>query len=323
MPDALSTTIPIWCTVLNLALLPNHPCSSQLFLPPSSPPSTHAQITTLLPSFLASLHALNLTLPTCLTKPLRPFWVTQDSPLNDDPIDAIFDDYRPVICCTASRRVVGSEIDEGGYVQGAGDDTENWAHGLIPPVFWEHADELLETSEDDLLDLISQLLEEHKMVQHDDRRQLTPHISVSSLPIPNPSEYCIALTQESTPKETWVKSPIQMEIGLGKNKTASRNLRLALPEICAHATRFFTSQTTPGQILVACESGKDLSVGAALAVSCYLFDENGNFRIPDNVTITKTMVKIKLGGIMTAYPEANPSRQTLQSVNSFLMDWKR
>lgn len=75
---------------------------------------------------------------------------------------------------------------------------------------------------------------------------------------------------------------------------------------------------------VACESAKDTSVGAALALSCYLFDDEGQFRVPDETArFTKTLVKMRLARIMTAYPEANPSRQTLQSVNSFLMDWTK
>ncbi|KAI9149406.1 2'-O-ribosyl phosphate transferase RIT1 [Paramyrothecium foliicola] len=349
MPDALSTTIPIWCTVINLALLPDHPLSSKLFLPPYLPASTHAQITALIPQFLESLLALKLDLPQCLTKPLRPFWVTQDSALpgrddDDDGNDvqekaSIFDDYRPVICCTASRRVLaGSEADEGGYIQGAGDDTENWAHGLTAPIFWAHADELLAASDADLPDLIARLLEkesENQRAAADDagskKKQLTRNISVCSLPVaPDPSlpnQCCIAITQESTAKDKWVRSSRYMEVGLGKSKAASRNLRLALPEICSFASQFLSglssSDAPRGDLVIACESGKDLSVGTALALSCYLFDEQGSFRTPDkDVSFTKSLVKIRLGSIMTTFPEANPSRATLQSVNSFLMDWR-
>jgi tRNA A64-2'-O-ribosylphosphate transferase len=76
--------------------------------------------------------------------------------------------------------------------------------------------------------------------------------------------------------------------------------------------------------VIACDSGRDLSVGTALALSCYLFDDEGNFRIPDETcSFTKSVVKIRLGTIMTAYPGGNPSRNTLQSVNSFLMDWRK
>ncbi|KAL5090991.1 hypothetical protein Trisim1_003953 [Trichoderma cf. simile WF8] len=372
MPDALSTTIPIWCTVLNMALLPDNPLSSNLFLPPYLPASTHSQITALIPMFLSSLKELNLTFPKSLTKPLRPLWITQDStlpppPESDDDEDedqdqnqgVIFQDYRPVICCTASRRVVGSEVDEGGYIQGAGDDTENWALGLTPDVFWANTTTFLSAAEADVPDLIIKLVEEAKAQRQSapsgdanpatlPRKQLTPHLSVraispldlsspttpSSQQKQQPSECLILLTETPTPKETWLLSPTLLRVGLGKHKTASRNLRLALTEICSFAARFLQShqQTNetdasnnvePPQIIVACDSGRDLSVGVALALSCYLFDDEGRFRVPDDkVVFNKTLVKMRLGAIMTVYPEANPSRSTLQSVNSFLMDWR-
>ena len=131
-----------------------------------------------------------------------------------------------------------------------------------------------------------------------------------------------------------------MNVGLGKNKTAARNLRLALPEICSFAVKFLEKGSVDDrdgsgapvselkgqertQIIIGCESGRDLSIGAALALSCYLSDDEGRFRAPtEGASFTKTLVKIRLGGIMTAYPECNPSRQTLQSINSFLMDWR-
>ncbi|KAL7790932.1 tRNA A64-2'-O-ribosylphosphate transferase [Trichoderma ceciliae] len=413
MPDALSTTIPIWCTVLNLALMPNHPLSSNLFLPPYMSASTHSQITALIPSFLSSLKELNLSLPKSLTKPLRPFWITQESSLSSHPDSdddgsmsdgdesddgqgqgVIFKDYRPIICCTASRRVVGREVDQGGYIQGAGDDTENWAMGLTPDVFWANAAALLSASEAELPDLIVRLVEEAKeQRQHASwgdgsraalpRKQLTPYISVrpaspldlsplsstttttttaaaaeetaaataataatASTRRQEEDECLILLTETPTPKDSWVQSPTRIHVGLGKHKAASRSLRLALPEICSFAAHFLekrkqphvtatpdsganpasgpASSGQPPQIVVACDSGRDLCVGVALALSCHLFDGQGNFRVPDdNVSFTKTLVKIRLGTVMTAYPEANPSRATLQSVNSFLMDWRK
>lgn len=368
MPDALSTTIPIWCAVINRALLPDHPLSSKLFLPPYLPASTHSQILALIPSFLSSLKELNLTLPKSLTKPLRPLWITQESSLpvsldsdeenhedsEDHHENVIFEDFRPVICCTASRRVIGSEVDEGGYIQGAGDDTENWALGLTPDVFWANTTALLSAPEADLPDLIVRLVEEAKVKRQAGegsqtalpRKQLTPHISVrpistshdlSTPPAPKQEDECLILLTDAspTPKESWIQSPTHIRVDLGKHKTASRNLRLALPEICSFTAQFLQKQNSgldssangtnqPPQIVVACDSGKDLSVGVALALSCYLFDDQGNFRVPDETaSFTKTLVKIRLGTIMTVYPEANPSRTTLQSVNSFLMDWRK
>lgn len=357
MPDALSTTIPIWCTVINLYLLPDHALSANLFLPPSVPSSAHAQISALIPGFLAALVALRLPNSPrgVLTKPLRPFWVTQDSPLVDgEPLATVFDDYRPVICCTASRRIDGSELelDEGGYIQGAGDDTENWACGLTPVVFWQHERKLIDAPEADLPDMIAQFVAQHKAARTGDgdggvaaRMQLTPSLAVCAAhalesTATRPGECCIVITQASTPRETWTAGvgagggdcPSYMEAGLGRGKTASRNLRLALGDICTFASRFLAAHPPTrdydrdpgGQVIVACDSGKDLSVGAALALSCYLFDDEGTRRDPGEATrFTKAMVRARLGSIMTTFPEANPSRATLQSVNSFLMEWPR
>ncbi|KAK0383505.1 hypothetical protein NLU13_9416 [Sarocladium strictum] len=352
MPDALSTTIPIWCTVLNLTLLPSHPLSSKLHLPPSAMPTTHAQISALIPGFVASLKNLNLPLEKYhISKPLRPFWVTRDSNLEDtdeeDPEASpgervvIFEEYRPVICCTASRRVAGSEMDEGGYIQGAGDDTENWAHGLTPPVFWAHSAELLSAAETELPDLIARLVKAHsedeKAKEHE-WMEIVRGIAVQQLPLVAEEKMgqgliCqIALTSSNTPRDSWIKSERTMEVGLGKSKAASRNLRTALPDICSFVTsclaKHQVDSATPrqlhGTIVLACDSGKDISIGAALGLWCWLLDEDGTRR-PGNgegVHFTKDMIKARLGIIMTKFPDVNPNRATLQSVNSFLMDWR-
>ena len=374
MPDALSTTIPIWCAVLNLALLPSHPLSHELHLPPYITASTHSQIAALLPDFLSSLQSLHLrsfspslsasstttatstttASPTLvLTKPLRPFWITQDSLLPDEPVaaGALFEEYRPVICCTASRRVLaGSEADEQGYIQGAGDDTENWAHGLTPTVYWTNMDALLEAAEVDVPDIIKSLLEKQEKGSTADggvrgRVKVTPRISVCPLPLHsrvrngnvmhdnNTDDEChICLTTETTVSGTWVKSKGNMQAGVGRGKAGSRRLRQdGLSVICRFASEALT-RNPQAEMVVACESGKDLSVGVALALDCYLFEDDGRLRTVSNdndndndnvnVDFTKTTIRARLGGIMTACPDGNPSRATLQAVNSFLMDQK-
>lgn len=332
-PDALSTTVPVWCCVVNRVLFPQDEAAGELFLPGVLPETSRAQILKLIPEFVAALRALDLEMPRCLTKPLRPFWLTPDSPLpEEDDVPTIFEDYRPVVCLTASRMVVGeTEVDESGYIQGAGDDTENWAHGLTPPVFWQHLDELLRTPEGDLPGLIERLVKEYESSRAGAEvavKQLMPCISVCPLTSDEkPVAGCrVSLTPEVTPKDAWVESPLSMRVGVGKSKAASRNLRLALPDICSFVSAYLktiSSQEQP-RILIACQSGKDVSVGAALAISCFLFDDEGNVcHTTGEKNFTKTMIKARLGKIMTAYPEANPSRATLQAVNSFLMDWHK
>ncbi|KAF3356407.1 hypothetical protein VdG1_03687 [Verticillium dahliae VDG1] len=314
IPDALSKTIPIWCAVLNRALFPSLPEEAHaLHTPPNVvSPSEHAQIAALLPSFLAAFLALDLDLAPLraqLTKPLRPLWITPDTPLLRPqttttpaaPRSTVFEDAHPVICCTASRRVAGGELREGGYVyvQGAGDDTENWACGLTAELFWAHADQLLDTPEGELPALVRGLVDACEPSRGAGAKKVAPSMA--------------------------------MEVGVGKHKVASRNLRAALPDICGFVTRFLESQKKDDgslaegtTVLVACETGKDLSVAVALAICLWCFDQQDNYRAPDTKTIfNKDMVRHRLGSIMTACPEANPGRASLQSVNSFLMDYRR
>ncbi|KAI1776202.1 initiator tRNA phosphoribosyl transferase [Hypoxylon cercidicola] len=337
MPDALSKTVPIWCCVLNRVLFPDDVDRHELFTPPNAVSrSEHAQIEARIPEHVASLKALGVDVDALrrqLRKPVRPVWVTQESQLV--PTDEVFEDFHPVICCTSSRRVLGGEMSEGGYIQGAGDDTENWALGLTPPVFWRHADVLLSTPEPELSDLVRSLVADHDAdVDTAGPKQVAPCLFVGCLPLtnqPSPSTCTVAIYSKTTDASSWVKSPSLMEVGVGKHKLASRNLRLALPSISDFVQRFIerpdpsvgsgaAGSSEPRRVLVACETGKDISVGVALALLCRHFDDEGNFCVrPPSEGYTKSDIRVRLSRIMTQFPEANPSRTTLQSVNSFLM----
>lgn len=328
MPDALSKTIPIWCCVLNHALFPDDVEKHALFTPPNVvSESEHAQIQARIPEFIDLFKSLgvNLETPRQLKKPLRPMWVTQESQLL--ATDTVFENFHPVICCTSSRRVTGGEMSEGGYIQGAGDDTENWALGLTPPVFWKHEKVLLSTPEADLPDLIVSVVADQSAAKSDCApQQVASCLFVNTLSQESSPDFActIDLVPENTDSSVWIKSSSHMEVGIGKHKLASRNLRTALPQICHFVGTYFAAcDDASGRergILISCENGKDLSVGVALALLCQFFDTQGNFHGPGATKdINKTIIKVKLGHIMTQFPEANPSRATLQSINSFLM----
>ncbi|ROW15844.1 hypothetical protein VPNG_02435 [Cytospora leucostoma] len=398
MPDSLSKTVPTWCCVLNRVLFPDLDESHHdLHVPPNVvSDSERSQMLSRVPGFVASFLELKPDLAGLraqVSKPLRPTWVTQETELgrhmrvgpgpgdddDDDDDDTIFDSFRPVVCCTSSRRVTGGEMSgHSGYVQGAGDDTENWALDLTPPVFWDNIDLLLSTPEPDLPSLIGTLVAGAASRPNppgggddDDGgslpstvRQLTPYLYVCPLPTPTVSlpsrdeagvevAWCrVALSSTTTPAETWVKAADSMEAGLGKHKAASRNLRVALANICDFVSRFLGPDGKEDggkrkRVIVADESGgKDLAIGAALALICCCFsDEEGHVlreqvaaggkdgdeaaaaaaaaaSAAAGVSFNKTMIKVRLGRIMTVMPDANPNRATLQSVNSFLMDWR-
>lgn len=417
MPDSLSKTVPVWCCVLNRALFPELTGYHGLYVPPNVVSgSERSQMLSRVPGFVDSLRQLNLDLAGLraqISKPIRPTWVTQETDLShyhdqDDDVDdkddgRIFESFRPVICCTSSRRVTDGEISgHSGYVQGAGDDTENWALGLTPPVFWGNAEQLLSTPEADLPGLIGSLIAASASSSTNNSNskshptsettttttsttngtdpdahalppsvtQLTPFLHVSPLPVPralpgrdaadgSPQAWCTItiLSAQNTPPEAWAQSPTHMEVGLGaRHKAASRALRSALPRICEFASRFLLppqpeqpeqpeqQQPPRKKILVADESGgRDLAAGVALALLCWCFSDDDGRRVrgpagvPPSLPLspppptpveerpavfTKDLIRARLGRIMTAMPDANPNRATLQSVNSFLMDWK-
>jgi len=350
MPDALSKTVPIWCCVLNRVLFSETEVAESchmLYTPPNVVSrSEHSQAETRIPEHVEALKALDIDIAALrrqISKPLRPIWVTQDSHLV--PTDRIFDDFHPVICCTSSRRVPGGEMSEGGYIQGAGDDTENWSLGLTAPLFWANTEVLLSSPESNLPDLVRSIVANQKLSDKDVNRpvKVGPGLFVSRLPITittqDPSMDCtIAFVPNNTDHNSWIKSPTYMEVGIGKQvKIASRNLRAALPAICDFAHRYLERQqqqkeqkgeegadTGPNQdqpqITIVCETGKDLSIGVALALVCQFFDDDENYKPrPADAGVNKSVVKTKLGRIMMAFPEANPSRATLQSINSYLM----
>jgi tRNA A64-2'-O-ribosylphosphate transferase len=341
MPDALSKTIPIWCSVLNRLLFPNEPIYHEVYTPPQVvSQSEHAQIAGLLPSFLVALQALNIPsadLRSHISKPLRPIWVTPDSDVT--PTSSILEAFHPMICCTVSRRVAGGEHSEGGYIQGAGDDTENWAHGLSPLVFWTNREALLSASEAELPGLIEILVKRAATTGSpgEQMRCLKPTSCLFLTPIINlrgnslPSDACIlVLLPKITEESMWQTSPTRMDVGLGPHKLGSRNLRTALPFIVHFLrTALASRKTEVGQelmmqkhIVIACETGKDLSIGVALAFLCLFFDDTGSLlRDPrQGANIDKNFIRSRLGWISTSMPDANPSRATLQSVNSFLME---
>lgn len=346
MPDALSKTIPIWCCVLNRIFFPDIPTAHKLYAPPQVvSDSEQAQMANLIPQFVQAFQTLNLPIDSFrekIHKPIRPIWVTPESQISET--SDIFEDFHPVVCCTVSRRVSGGEISEGGYIQGAGDDTENWAHGLTPPIFWTNQEILFETSEEDLPGLIGALVHQtSSSLRSNDKLRIvkpTSCLSISTIdalppPDTNTSTCTIVLLPKVTPKDTWHTSLTRLDIGLGAKKVGSKNLRAALPTIssfflkCLNTSPAKQSPDPSIQIIIACESGQDLSIGVALALLCLYFTDNGDLKVAsgeeekekEDALVNKDFIRQRLTWISTSMPDANPSRATLQSVNSFLMSY--
>ncbi|KAF7957994.1 hypothetical protein EAE96_003561 [Botrytis aclada] len=352
MPDALSKTIPIWCCVLNRVFFPDISTAHKLYAPPQVvSDSEQAQMASLIPQFVQAFQTLHLPIESFrekIHKPIRPIWVTPESQISET--SEVFADFHPVVCCTVSRRVSGGETSEGGYIQGAGDDTENWAHGLTPRLFWSNQEILFETADEDLPGLIGTLIDIDQPSSapgpNADLRIVHPTscLSISTIDALPPrannsnSNTCtIVLLPKPTPKETWHASPSHLHIGLGAKKIGSKNLRAALPTISSFLLKYLNAGSAKTlsdpslQIIIACESGHDLSIGVALALLCLYFDDGGDLKWKatsgeeqeeeekEKASVDKDFIRRRLTWISTSMPDANPSRATLQSVNSFLM----
>lgn len=336
MPDALSKTVPIWCTVLNRYLFPEKPQFHDIcVLSRLVSHSEHAQIKALIPTFVASFEALGISredLRKHLDKPLRPIWITPDSQLSER-YHPIFE-FHPIICCTVSRYVVSGETSACGYIQGAGDDTENWALGLTPKIFWENRQELLSAPESQIPEIIQRYLSEQGVNESTIGLELccikpTSCLFVSVDRVANaisPEDSCVVILLPNLTETTILGK--KMVLGIGKNKQGSRNLRKHLGSIIEFLTSCLSIVDSQEHkkheiknIIVACQTGMEYSIGVALAILCLFFTENGDRleKPRDRRALTKEFIRSKLAWISISIPAANPSNATLQSVNSYLM----
>ncbi|EAU91904.2 tRNA a64-2'-O-ribosylphosphate transferase [Coprinopsis cinerea okayama7 len=186
IPDALSKTVPIWCAVINRALVKRYPelhsppsssegahsWDTSLYTPPSVVPSQeHNSILAKLDGWAEALANSSFDLPK-LPYPLRPIWITPSMstfppitlppPPTDNHAQANgVPRFIPIICVSASKQVQdGTERRAGGfsYIQGSGDDHELWGMGLTPELFWSHKDELLSSSRSDLPEIVEDIV---------------------------------------------------------------------------------------------------------------------------------------------------------------------
>lgn len=181
----------------------------------------------------------------------------------------------------------GLEACEGGYIQGAGDDSECWSHGLTPAIFWQHRQSLLETPEGLLPGLIKELMAAEKECGsiRDEISLVSPMsgIYVGTLAAASQAEgydgiiSCVDGTIPTHNAEG--KSPIhgkRLDLMCGSGKLGSRALRNELCRIVPFVHSLRAHHHVP-KILFACSTGRDLAVGAALAVICLFIHDDCKF----------------------------------------------
>ncbi|KAJ5134119.1 hypothetical protein N7526_005484 [Penicillium atrosanguineum] len=317
MPDALSKTIPIWCAVINRALFPTQTDFHPVQLPPNFlGESEESQIETRIDGFVSSLK-----LRQQLGKPIRVAWAnrTYFYPTDLSKNDA----YILFVLCSASKRVHGAEMSEGGYIQGAGDDSEGWAHGLTPPIFWANQAVLKQTPEEDLPNLIAELVKQYQ--QRSDGQGATRvsptqnlFLGQTNAAVNDSGQYDLVIDCNGSSAAAEGNKK-RLNLGCGSLKLGSRDLRKALDKVKEFVSAQLEADTSRS-LLVTCETGKDLSAGALLAIICLFYKDDGTFDISQSKNlIGKQFIRQRLAWIVSSKHDVNPSRSTLQSVNAFLM----
>ncbi|CCH45274.1 tRNA A64-2'-O-ribosylphosphate transferase [Wickerhamomyces ciferrii] len=339
MPDALSKTIPIWCAVLNYIMFGSNETNNWCFVPPSIiSKNEHNSIIKLIPIFAKQVEELGLITKNKLIekfqgKYIRPLWIYPGLSLPFEP--PIFEDFIPVINCVASFRAddgkttlrkklndetSGITIAEYQYVQGAADDHELWSFNLTPDLLWQHKEELelnLQIKNDDeLIEYIQGLkLESSYESSSTDVVSLTNDLSIGKVVDdidPNTLlqfDVIILLSKQFNFKNLKDDSKQKTyRYELSSDKKGSNELRKHVETI---------SSQFNGNSLVLCETGTDLSPAVALLQLTTKFNTMWE-PVLERPIVTKNTIKKHLAKILEK-KKVNPSRATLQSINTYLM----
>ena len=325
MSDALAKSIPIWVAVVNKVLFPGEEWRRwwRVQLPETVGESERAQIESRVEGWCEGFRGLGLDLEGLRRecgRPIRVLWAVNGEWEENAAAETETDEnVNLLVLCSASRRVVGAEVSEGGYIQGAGDDNESWSRGLTSEMFWERKDILLDTAEEDLPDLIDRLLQiTEREEQQSDTVLLKPtrsiFLGVGTRILNEGFDLVINCNGDSGSTASEV-----LDLKCRDGKLGSRDLREKLVTASDAAAKSLQHDAMC-RVLITCSTGRDLSVGVAVVLLCQFFDEAGELRLgPASCVVDKALVKKRLVWVTAVRPDANPSRSTLQAVNSFLM----
>lgn len=173
---------------------------------------------------------------------------------------------------------------EDGYIQGAGDDSESWSHGLTSAVFWKYRRQLLNATQNDIRGLIQELvLTEQKIDQDKKIYSLVPpseRLYVATLVAAatrlgnyDGAVICDDKAEENASEADRPKHENLLSLKCGPGKLGSRALRAELSRVPPFILAI-TSRTPFPKILFSCATGTDLSIGVALVVLCLFYNDD-------------------------------------------------
>ena len=202
---------------------------------------------------------------------------------------------------------------------------------------------LMNTAEEQLPDLIAQLVQKEEncqnrqepvMIKSTDWLSIgpTPDLAVMDRILQDGGHVISCSNSQSIQLCPDIKGRL-LHLKCRTGKLGSRDLRQQLPKV----TEFIRRQKHIESLFICCVNGRDLSVGAGLAVLCLCSRKEGSpfastrnhdlfltvigqFSVETaDAPLNKTVIKQKLASIMTSHPTAKPSRATLQSVHDLLL----
>ncbi|GAA5909073.1 tRNA A64-2'-O-ribosylphosphate transferase [Sporobolomyces salmoneus] len=360
-PDALSKTVPLWCATLNAArmkLVSPDPSNSSvskedwekegiLYTSPQAVgPSEHAQIAKQIDKWAKDLanSAYDLEGLKTLDRPLRPFFVSPSSSLSRH-VASDFSGCYPIICASASKlaeEADGMERARGfTYVQGSGDDHEAWSKGLTPKVFWDHADEILSASREEIDSIIARILDETLLSSNLASTSLSNPSSTASSTRIRKTRISLAFAVDPPTDQ----SPISLSVSVAATKTLPPPLSseepanpfdlMAKPGKAGYNTFFNNLEQTielasagikeDQEVVILVRpsdtqsEANDLGVAVALILLVRLYDNDGALLPSLPTSISKDLVRSRLQWILEAFPSINPSRAVLNRVNEYLI----
>ena len=212
------------------------------------------------------------------------------------------------------------------YVQGAGDDHELWAkqYQLSPESWWNDIYPEMcgqgfipqSLSEDDIIDQIQNIKSTTTTKINGILSHTIPKTNISFGRINSDIPYTTLLNYEcvvilspfkvlnipENPTITMFRYPLHC------NKKGSRELRHILPQLIP--------QLAPTNTLVVCDTGSDLSVAVVVILLCLNY--NVDLEHCKENSVSKDLIRQFLSKI-NHISRINPSRNTLQAINSYLM----
>ncbi|WFD42618.1 tRNA A64-2'-O-ribosylphosphate transferase [Malassezia psittaci] len=354
-PDALSKTIPIWCAVLNRASAERHntPTGDVPLCVPNDAvsDSERAQIEVRLQQWTSAFLNSDCDIP-ILTKPLTPIFVNPDK-IGALPSNAEASHHVVLISASSMNQRAGEHGAQ--YVQGAGDDHENWALGLSPDIYWKHRSRLTSRSLDrgQREALIHALVTEQSTsmqncanIAEDPASNIiwigTTRIAVASL-----QAACEALenntklfklmilatnsVSDNTNPENDPSNCDVMRLNIPQGKRGLNAFSQALPDVVDKVTEVLqnSDQDSDRGVLLCCADHFNASGAFAVAILAASFDENRAFlasakeRSQHRSKLTKNDVHRRLQWVISASELVSPSRAYLQRVNAGLIGSQR